>query len=103
MLESRRRRLQKKGWKIGNPDEFLGLTAAESAYIELKILLADALRVRRRERGLSQVEAAALIGTSQSRLSKIEAGDPSVSVDLLIRSNLLLGASTQDLAQAFAG
>lgn len=102
MLEKRRRRLEQQGWTVGGADDFLGLSPAELAYIELKLLLAGALKTRRRDRGLSQVEAAKLIGTSQSRLSRIEAGDPSVSVDLLVRSNLLLGASKQDLANDLA-
>jgi len=46
---------------------------------------------------------AKLIKSSQSRLAKMEGGDPSVSLDLLIRSLLALGASNRDLARAISG
>jgi hypothetical protein len=42
---------------------------------------------------------ARLIKSSQSRVAKMEAGDPSVSLDLLIRSLLTLGASRKTLSQ----
>jgi len=39
------------------------------------------------------------LGSSQSRVAKMEAGDPSVTVDLLIRSLLTLGATTKTVAR----
>jgi ribosome-binding protein aMBF1 (putative translation factor) len=100
MREEKRKRLEAKGWKIGNADEFLGLSADESAYIDLKLKLADSLRQRRLQRNMSQVELAQLLKSSQSRVAKMEAGESSVSLDLLVRSLLVLGASQKDLAQA---
>lgn len=102
MREQKKKRLESKGWKIGTVKEFLGLSNEESAYIELKIKLAAGLRQRRREKGLSQLDLAAKIQSSQSRVAKMEAGDPSVSLDLLIRSLISLGASERELSKIIA-
>jgi DNA-binding XRE family transcriptional regulator len=99
MRKTKRKRLEARGWKVGGVDEFLGLTPEESAYIELKLKLAENLRKRRERRKLTQVELAKMVRSSQSRVAKMEAGDPSVSLDLLIRSLLALGASNRELAR----
>jgi ribosome-binding protein aMBF1 (putative translation factor) len=99
MRKQQKKRLESKGWKIGTVKEFLGLSDEESAYIELKIKLAAGLRQRRREKGLSQLDLAAKLQSSQSRVAKMEAGDPSVSLDLLIRSLITLGASERELSR----
>jgi len=99
MRKQKKNRLESKGWKIGSVKEFLGLSNEESAYIELKIKLAAGLRQRRREKGLSQLDLAAKLQSSQSRVAKMEAGDPSVSLDLLIRSLISLGASELELSK----
>ena len=85
MRKRKQRRLEAKGWKVGKVREFLGLSNEEAAYIELKIKLAEGLRQRRQQKGLSQLDLAARLESSQSRVAKMEAGDPSVSLDLLIR------------------
>ena len=95
------KRLRDKGWEEGTVAEFLGLTREEAAYVELKLQLSDAVRSLRRKRKLTQVQFAERIGSSQSRVAKIEAGDPSVSLDLLARSMLALGASKSDIARVF--
>ena len=99
MREEKRRRLEAKGWKIGTAQEFLRLSAEEAAYVDLKVRLATALRDRRRRRNLTQADLAKRLQSSQSRIAKMEAGDPSVSVDLLIRSLLTLGASRRELSR----
>ncbi|MEW6755390.1 MAG: helix-turn-helix transcriptional regulator [Candidatus Latescibacterota bacterium] len=99
MSTTRRQKLQDQGWRLGSVAEFLELTPEESHYIELRLKLAAGLRARRRGRRLTQVQAAKLLKSSQSRLAKMEAGDPSVSLDLLIRSHLALGSSPTDLAR----
>ena len=48
-------------------------------------------------------QLAGLVQSSQSRVAKMEGGDPSVSLDLLIRSLLALGASARDIARAISG
>lgn len=97
------KRLQEKGWKQGTVGDFLDLSPEEEAYIELKLQLSEAVRSFRRDRGLTQVQLAQRLGSSQSRVAKIEAADPSVSLDLLTRSLLALGASKKDIARAVAG
>ena len=99
MHEEKRRRLEAKGWKVGSAREFLGLTDEEAAYIDMKLRLAASLRERRQHRGLSQAELARLLKSSQSRVAKMEAGDSSVSLDLLIRSLLALGMSNRDVSR----
>lgn len=100
MKADKRKKLESKGWKVGSANDFLSLTPEESAYIELKLSLSNSLKERRSKVKLSQVEVAKLVKTSQSRVAKMEAGDPSVSIDLLIKSLLALGASPKDLAKA---
>lgn len=99
MREEKRKRLEAKGWRIGGTREFLGLTEQEEAYIDLRLKLAEGLKKRRRRRRLTQVELARAVRSSQSRVAKMEAGDPSVSIDLLVRSLIALGASANDLAR----
>ena len=102
MRKTKQNRLKEKGWKIGSADEFLELSPEESAYIELKLRLSDSLRQRRALSRLSQKEVASLIKSSQSRVAKMEGGDPSVSLDLLVKTLLAMGASDQDLANVIA-
>ena len=102
MRKAKQKRLESKGWKVGNADEFLDLSPEESAYIEMKLELADSLRKRRQRRKLTQIQLARMVKSSQSRVAKMEAGDPSVSIDLLVRSLLALGASKRDVARIIA-
>ena len=102
MRESRRRRLEAKGWAVGTTTEFLDLTPADEAYIELRLRLADGLRARRQKKRLTQTAFAKAIRSSQ-RVAKMELGDPTVSLDLLITSLLALGASRTDLAALISG
>ena len=67
---------------------------------DIRIQAEEILRDKRRSRSLSQVELARMLNSSQSRVAKMEGGDPSVSLDLLIRSLYTLGASNRDLARA---
>lgn len=43
-----------------------------------------------------------MLNSSQSRVAKMECGDPSVSIDLLVRSLFIMGSSTMDLAMTIA-
>jgi ribosome-binding protein aMBF1 (putative translation factor) len=103
VIESKRKRLETKGWKIGSAREFLDLNDQEEAYIELRLKLADALKRQRISRNLTQEDLAKAMSSSQSRVAKMEAGDASVSLDLLVRSLLAMGASNSDLAKIIAG
>jgi DNA-binding XRE family transcriptional regulator len=102
MREEKRRRLEAKGWKVGMAQDFLELSAEEAAYVEFKLQLAAGLREWRRRRNLTQADLAKRLRSSQSRIAKMEAGDPSVSLDLLIRALLGLGASRRELSRMLA-
>ena len=99
MRESKRKRLEANGWRVGSTAEFLNLSPEEAAYVELKIKLSSKLREWRARRRLTQGDLARLVKSSQSRVAKMEAGDPSVSLDLLIRTLLVLGASSREIAR----
>ena len=102
MRDTKRKRLQAKGWKVGTAKQFLELTDEEDAFIELRLKLAEGLKVRRVRQGLTQVQLAKAVRSSQSRVAKMEAGDPTVSLDLLIRSLLVLGTTNRELGQIIA-
>jgi len=98
--QSKRRRLEAKGWKFGTAKDLLNLTDEDVDYIELHLSLAALLAKRRKSLGYTQTQLADLIGSSQSRVAKMEAGDPSVSVDLLIRTLLALGVNRKQVGRA---
>jgi DNA-binding XRE family transcriptional regulator len=100
MQQSKRKALAKKGWKTGSAKEFLELSDEELAVIELKLALGSAVKQRRQKQRLTQTAFAKAISSSQSRVAKMEAGDPSVSLDLLVKSMLSLGATRRDVAKA---
>ena len=102
MKAAKRRRLEAAGWKVGSAQDFLGLTDEDAEYIELHLSLGALLTKRRKSLGYTQTDVADLIGSSQSRVAKMEAGDPSVSIDLLIRTLLALGANRRQLSRAIS-
>ena len=102
MRASKQKRLEAKGWRLTSAEEFLGLTREQVAFIEMKLALADAVKAQRERSHLSQAELATRMKSSQSRVAKIEAGDPSVSLDLLVRAVLSAGATKKEIARALA-
>jgi predicted XRE-type DNA-binding protein len=103
MDKEKKARLEEHGWRVGLAGEFLGMTPQEAAYVDLRLKLSDAVREYRKKRHLTQVQLAELLQSSQSRVAKVEAADESVSLDLLVRSLLALGATHQDLANVITG
>lgn len=99
MRAGKKRKLEAKGWSVGNAAKFLDLTPEESAFIEMKLQLARAVRKQRHHLNLTQTQLAQRIESSQSRVAKIEAGDPSVALDLVFRALFALGLSKKDLAK----
>ena len=99
MKKTKADRLKKAGWKVGTAKEFLGLTDEEAALIEMKLALAQSLKQRRMADDLTQGELAKQLGSSQSRVAKMEAADATVSLELLVRSLLALGASRQEVGR----
>lgn len=100
MDKRKRARLKAAGWTVGTPREFLRLSDDEAAYVEFKLALSKALHALRAAQELSQVDVAKRLHSSQSRVAKMEASDPSVSVDLLVKSLFKLGAQPGDIAKA---
>ncbi len=99
MQKTKRAKLEAKDWKVGSVQQFLGLSEEEAANVELRLALSRALRQWRNKNRLTQAELAKRLKSSQSRVAKMETGDPSVSLDLLVRSLLTLGASHRELAR----
>jgi DNA-binding transcriptional regulator YiaG len=91
----------KNGWVEGSVQEFLELSDADMEYIEMRRALSRKLKDVRKRLKLTQVEIAARLKTSQSRVAKMEKADPSVSADLLLQSLFSLGVKRNELG--FAG
>jgi DNA-binding XRE family transcriptional regulator len=102
MDRKKKKALEAKGYKVGSVDEFLGLSKEESEYIELKLALSQALAKRRKQRNLTQVQLAKILDSSQSRIAKMEKGDPTVTLDLLVKSLLAMGATKKNIAKMIA-
>jgi predicted XRE-type DNA-binding protein len=103
MEPTKRHKLEAAGWKVGSVTEFLQLSPEEEAIVEIRVSLSKYLKQLRQQQQLSQQKLAENISSSQSRVAKMEASDPSVSIDLLIKSLLALGAARTDIATAIAG
>jgi predicted XRE-type DNA-binding protein len=103
MESTKRQKLEAAGWKVGTVAEFLELTPEEEAIIEIRLSLSKSLKQLRKQQELSQQKLAENINSSQSRVAKMEASDSSVSIDLLIKSLLSLGATRADIAMAISG
>jgi transcriptional regulator with XRE-family HTH domain len=99
MNERTRKRLEAAGARVTTVKEFLRLSDADMSFIEMKIALAKKLRETRKAANLTQEQVAKRVGSSQSRVAKMEAGDPAVTMDLLVGSLLRLGAKPQVVAE----
>ena len=103
MDKQKMKRLEAAGWRVGAATDFLELTPEEAEYVEVKLALGTCLRDIRRERRWTQTQVARVLGSSQSRVAKMEAADQSVTLDLLVKSLLRLGASPRDLGRVIGG
>jgi DNA-binding XRE family transcriptional regulator len=99
MDSKKKKKLEAKGWVVGDTSDFLQLTAEEARYIELKLALSGSLKAERLKQQVTQVELAKMIGSSQSRVAKMESGDPAVTVDLLLKALLTLGVTKKQIAK----
>ncbi len=102
MKKSKKALLEKAGWTIGSAEDFLELTAEEAALVEMRLALSRGLQNRRMRMGLTQTALAKMLESSQSRVAKMEAADPTVSLDLLVRALLILGATRKEVARVIA-
>src|SRR5260370_14578092 len=99
MKRVKKQRLERAGWLVGDSAEFLQLSVEENRFIELKLALATGVRELRERRGWTQAALAHRLGSSQSRVAKMEAADRSVSLDFIMRSLLALVTIGTALAQ----
>ena len=102
MSRTKRARLEAAGFRVGDATEFLSLTEADLAVIRTCEQLGATLRAERTRRGLSQATVARLVGSSQSRVAKMEAGDPAVTVDLLLHTLVTIGTKPVAITRAIA-
>jgi ribosome-binding protein aMBF1 (putative translation factor) len=101
MDETKRKKLEAKGWKVGTVSDFLETTAEETALIEIKLALSRKLR-EQRKKIMTQAQLAEKIQSSQSRIANVENADASVSIELLIRAMLATGITLQEIGQVIA-
>lgn len=99
MNTSKKARLGRSGWAVGDAAQFLNLNSQEAQFVELKLALAAGVRQLRERRGMTQAALAEQLGSSQSRVAKMEAADRSVTVDLMMRSLLAIGATPSEIAK----
>lgn len=102
MRKEKQQKLEAAGWKVGSAEQFLGLSDEEAALVAVRAGLAQALKEARLDRRWTQSQLAEAIGSSQSRVAKMEAADNSVTIDLLVRSLIVSGASGSRIGEAFA-
>jgi ribosome-binding protein aMBF1 (putative translation factor) len=102
MRHRKKRRLEKAGFRVGSTQGFLNLNEEEMALVNMRLSLAGAVRGRRTRMGFSQSELARRLGSSQSRVAKLEAGEADVSFELLVRAMLATGAEPSDVGRAIA-
>ncbi|WP_406694583.1 helix-turn-helix domain-containing protein [Singulisphaera sp. Ch08] len=100
MDPEKRKRLEAAGFKFGDAADFLGLSEAENQIVEFRVALARAIREGREEKGLTQKQLADLIGSSQSRIAKVEAATDEVTVDLMLKALVAVG---RELTAVVAG
>ncbi len=91
MDAKKRKKLGQMGGRVTTAQEFLGLSDAEATLVELRLQLADGLRNRRTAAGLTQAQLAKAVGSSQSRIAKMEGGDPQASLESLVRALVAAG------------
>ncbi len=101
MEQSKKERLESKGWKIGTVSDFLELTPEETVLVEIKLALSQSLK-ERRQKLMTQGDLASKISSSQPRIAKAENGDASISIELLLRAILATGATPQDIGKIIA-
>ncbi len=101
MDSKKRKRLEAQGWVTGDAADLFGLTPEEARLIDLKLALRASIKEERNRQGLTQEELAKAMGSSQSRVAKFERGDPSVSVDLLLKALMALGMTNKQISKLF--
>ena len=103
MDKKRKQQLEAKGFRVGSAADFLELTPEEEAYIDIRLDISNMVQRQRGKRGWTQDQLARAIGSSQSRIAKLEGGDPGISMDLMIKALLRLGTSKKQIGKLLEG
>ena len=103
MDKKRKQQLEEKVFRVGSAADFLELTPEEEAYIDIRLDISNMVQSQRGKRGWTQDQLARAIGSSQSRIAKLEGGDPGISMDLMIKALLRLGTSKKQIGKLLEG
>ena len=103
MDKKRKQQLEEKGFRVGSAADFLELTPEEETYIDIRLDISNMVKSQRAKRGWTQEQLARAIGSSQSRIAKLEGGDPGISMDLMIKALLRLGTSKKQIGKLLEG
>ena len=97
MDEAKRAALAAAGFVPVEISDILRLTPAEEAMIATRLAIRDAVRDLRKSSGLSQAELAKAMGSTQSKVARIETVAVGVSLDLMLKALYTLGGTLGDL------
>ncbi|HMB97218.1 MAG TPA: helix-turn-helix domain-containing protein [Balneolaceae bacterium] len=103
MDKKKRKQLEDKGFRVGTAADFLELSPEEETYIDIRLDISNLVKAQRTKRGWTQEQLARAIGSSQSRIAKLEGGDPGISLDLMIKALLRLGTSKKQIGKLLEG
>ncbi len=103
LSKAKQSKIENAGFRVSSVQEFFDLSEAETSIIEMRLTLAKAIRTARAKKKLTQAQLAQLIKSSQPRIAKIEAGDPDVSIEQMVKSALALGLSRKQIGKVMAG
>ncbi|MBA4063716.1 MAG: transcriptional regulator [Isosphaera sp.] len=97
MDATKRKKLEAAGFRVGDAEDFLGLTPEEREFVDLRVKLSRLIRLMREKLKLTQKELATRIKSSQSRVAKLEGGAGDVSLDLMFRGLFAVGGKLADM------
>jgi predicted XRE-type DNA-binding protein len=89
------KKLKAMGGRVTTAQKFLGLSDLDMAVVEIRVALATALQQRRKQAKLTQAQLAKTMQSSQSRVAKMEGGDPQASLESLVRALRATGTTVQ--------
>jgi DNA-binding XRE family transcriptional regulator len=98
LSEERRAELERKGARVTDVQELLGLDDADMQIVELKVELAKEVRRRREAESMTQLELAGRMNVSQSRIPVIESG-MSVGLESILHAFLAQGGNMVEFAE----
>lgn len=99
LTRAQRRRLEADGWLIGTVQEFLALSDAEMAIIDMKVSLSIALGKYRAKARFTQIQLARKLRVRKSSVVDMENGAAHATFDLLLQALVASGARPKDIAR----